>query len=76
MEKKVDIFLIFVLNVLQVQKAISYHHVGKFIKTVTYQHTTKEASPRIAEVCKRACNYENMVAHGISCRVRLDKYGK
>jgi len=25
MEKKVDIFLIFVLNVLQVQKAISYH---------------------------------------------------
>ena len=24
-EKKVDIFLIFVLNVLQVQKAISYH---------------------------------------------------
>jgi len=25
MEKKVDIFLIFVLNGLQVQKAISYH---------------------------------------------------
>ena len=25
MEKKVDIFLIFVLSVLQVQKAISYH---------------------------------------------------
>jgi hypothetical protein len=25
MEQKVDIFLIFLLNVLQVQKAISYH---------------------------------------------------
>jgi len=31
---------------------------------------------RIAEVCERACNYENMVAHGISCRVRIDTYGK
>jgi len=28
MEKKVDIFLIFVLNVMQVQKAISYHLIS------------------------------------------------
>jgi sulfopropanediol 3-dehydrogenase len=50
--------------------------VGKFVKTVTYQYATKEASLEIAKVCERACNYENMLAHGISCRVRIEKYGK
>ena len=49
--------------------------VGKFVKTVTYQYATKEASLEIAKVCERACNYENMLAHGISCRVRIKKYG-
>ncbi|MCP4627656.1 MAG: histidinol dehydrogenase [bacterium] len=48
--------------------------VGKFVKTVTYQYATKEASLEIARVCERACNYENMLAHGISCRVRIEKY--
>jgi sulfopropanediol 3-dehydrogenase len=51
-------------------------YVGKFVKTVTYQYATKEASLKIAEVCERACNYENMVAHGISCKVRREKYSK
>jgi sulfopropanediol 3-dehydrogenase len=50
--------------------------VGKFVKTVTYQYATKEASYKIAKVCERACNYENMLAHGISCKVRADKYKK
>jgi sulfopropanediol 3-dehydrogenase len=50
--------------------------VGKFVKTVTYQYATREASLKIADVCERACNYENMLAHGITCRARLDKYGK
>jgi sulfopropanediol 3-dehydrogenase len=50
--------------------------VGKFCKTVTYQYATKEASYKIADVCERACNYENMLAHGISCKVRKEKYGK
>lgn len=49
--------------------------VNKFVKTVTYQHATKEGSLKIARVCERACNYENMLAHGLSCRVRIDKYG-
>jgi sulfopropanediol 3-dehydrogenase len=49
--------------------------VGKFVKTVTYQYATQEASYKIAEVCERACNYENMLAHGISCAVRVRKYG-
>ncbi len=50
--------------------------VGKFVKTVTYQYATREASLVVADVCERACNYENMLAHGISCRARLQKYGK
>jgi sulfopropanediol 3-dehydrogenase len=50
--------------------------VGKFVKTVTYQYATQEASYKIADVCERACNYENMLAHGISCKVRKDKYAK
>lgn len=50
--------------------------VGKFVKTVTYQYATREASVKIADVCERACNYENMLAHGITCRARLDKYGR
>jgi sulfopropanediol 3-dehydrogenase len=49
--------------------------VHKFVKTVTYQHATREGSLKIARVCERACNYENMLAHGLSCRVRIDKYG-
>lgn len=48
--------------------------VGKFVKTVTYQYASREASLEIARVCERACNYERMLAHGISCRVRIEKY--
>jgi sulfopropanediol 3-dehydrogenase len=48
--------------------------VGKFVKTVTYQYATREASAMIAGVCERACNYENMLAHGITCRLRKEKY--
>jgi sulfopropanediol 3-dehydrogenase len=50
--------------------------VGKFVKTVTYQYATKEASLEIARVCERACNYERMLAHGITCRRRIEKYQK
>jgi sulfopropanediol 3-dehydrogenase len=66
-------------HVLPTMKAAKYTgglSVGKFVKTVTYQYATKEASHKIAQVCERASNYENMLAHGISCRVRIDKYGK
>jgi len=51
-------------------------YVGKFVKIVTYQYATKEASLEIARVCERAANYENMLAHAISCRVRIEKYEK
>lgn len=66
-------------HVLPTMRAARYTgglSVGKFVKTVTYQYATKEASHRIAEVCERACNYENMLAHGISCKVRKEKYAK
>ncbi len=66
-------------HVLPTMKAARYTgglSVGKFVKTVTYQYATKEASYKIADVCERACNYENMLAHGLSCKVRKEKYGK
>lgn len=66
-------------HVLPTMRAARYTgglSVGKFVKTVTYQYATKESSLKIAEVCERSCNYEKMLAHGLSCRVRVDKYGK
>ncbi len=66
-------------HVLPTMRAARYTgglSVHKFVKTVTYQHASREGSLEIARVCERACNYENMLAHGLSCRVRIDKYGK
>ena len=66
-------------HVLPTMRAARYTgglSVGKFVKTVTYQYATRKASLDIARICERACNYENMLAHGISCRVRIDKYEK
>lgn len=50
--------------------------VGKFLKTCTYQRMTPAASREIAEVTERQCNLENMLAHGITARVRIERYGK
>lgn len=66
-------------HVLPTMKAARYTgglSVGKFVKTVTYQYAQRDASYKIADVCERACNYENMLAHGISCKVRKEKYGR
>jgi sulfopropanediol 3-dehydrogenase len=66
-------------HVLPTMKAARYTgglSVGKFAKVVTYQYATKDASYKIADVCERACNYENMFAHGISCKVRKEKYSQ
>jgi sulfopropanediol 3-dehydrogenase len=49
--------------------------VGKFLKTCTYQRMTPEASVEIGEVTERQCNLENMLAHGITARVRVERYG-
>jgi len=48
--------------------------VGKFIKTVTYQRLTPEASRRIAPIMARQCEIEGMLAHKITADVRIDRY--
>jgi sulfopropanediol 3-dehydrogenase len=50
--------------------------VGKFLKTVTYQKMTPEASVEIGKVTERQCNIERMVAHGITAKARVDRYSK
>ena len=49
--------------------------VGKFLKTCTYQRMTPEASIETGEVTERQCILENMLAHGITARVRVERYG-
>jgi sulfopropanediol 3-dehydrogenase len=49
--------------------------VGKFLKTVTYQECTPQASVAIGEVCARQCRIENFEGHARSCDVRVRKYG-
>jgi sulfopropanediol 3-dehydrogenase len=48
--------------------------VGKFLKTCTYQKMTPQASVETAEVTERQCILENMLAHAITARVRIDRY--
>jgi sulfopropanediol 3-dehydrogenase len=49
--------------------------VGKFLKTCTYQRMTPEASVETGEVTERQCILEHMLAHGITARVRVERYG-
>lgn len=48
--------------------------VGKFMKTCTYQRMTREASVEIGKVTQRQCELENMLAHGLTAKVRVDRY--
>ncbi|MFL6417106.1 MAG: histidinol dehydrogenase [Bryobacteraceae bacterium] len=48
--------------------------VGKFMKTCTYQRMTREASVEIGKVTERQCELENMLAHGITAKVRVERY--
>jgi sulfopropanediol 3-dehydrogenase len=48
--------------------------VGKFLKTCTYQRMTPAASVETALVTERQCLLENMLAHAITARVRVDRY--
>ena len=50
--------------------------VGKFIKTVTYQRCTEEASAMIGEVCSRLCAIENFAGHKAQADLRVRRYGK
>jgi sulfopropanediol 3-dehydrogenase len=48
--------------------------VGKFLKTCTYQRMTPAASVAVAAVTERQCILENMLAHAITARVRIERY--
>ncbi|HVL59326.1 MAG TPA: histidinol dehydrogenase, partial [Burkholderiaceae bacterium] len=48
--------------------------VGKFIKTVTWQRLTRDASRRIAPAMSRICEVEGMLAHQITADVRERRY--
>ncbi len=48
--------------------------VGKFLKTVTYQRCTREASVRIGEVTARQCREERMMAHALTAEERVRRY--
>ena len=50
--------------------------VGKFMKTVTYQQCTEEASLQIGEYCSRLCAIERFWAHKEQADIRLRRYGK
>jgi sulfopropanediol 3-dehydrogenase len=49
--------------------------VGKFIKTVTYQQITPEASALIGEYASRLCALENFWGHKEQADLRLRRYG-
>jgi sulfopropanediol 3-dehydrogenase len=48
--------------------------VGKFIKTVTYQRLTPQASRALAPVMARMCEAEGMFAHAATCDARFNRY--
>ena len=48
--------------------------VGKFLKTCTYQRMTPEASREVGMVTERQCVRENMLAHVITAKVRVERY--
>lgn len=50
--------------------------VGKFLKTVTYQRLTPEASEHIAPIMGRMCASEGMLAHEITATVRQQRYAQ
>jgi sulfopropanediol 3-dehydrogenase len=50
--------------------------VGKFLKTVTWQKMTPQASVEVGRVTERQCEIERMLAHGLTARARVNRYSK
>ncbi len=48
--------------------------VGKFIKTMTYQRCTEEASLVIGEYCSRLCELEGFKGHKAQADLRVKRY--
>jgi sulfopropanediol 3-dehydrogenase len=49
--------------------------VGKFLRTVTYQQVSPEASAMIGEYCSRLCAIENFAGHKEQADLRVRRYG-
>ena len=49
--------------------------VGKFLKTVTWQQVTPEATAMIGEYCSRLCAIENFAGHKEQADLRVRRYG-
>jgi sulfopropanediol 3-dehydrogenase len=49
--------------------------VGKFMKTVTYQECTPEASVLVGDYCSRLCAIEHFWGHKEQADIRLRRYG-
>jgi sulfopropanediol 3-dehydrogenase len=50
--------------------------VGKFLKTVTYQEVTPEASAVLGEYCSRLCALERFWAHKAQADLRVRRYSQ
>ena len=50
--------------------------VGKYLKTVTYQHMDRAASVEMARYCDIESTAEGMVAHARTATVRIERYGQ
>jgi sulfopropanediol 3-dehydrogenase len=50
--------------------------VGKFLKTVTYQQVSPEASAEIGEYCSRLCALERFWGHKAQADLRVRRYSQ
>ncbi len=48
--------------------------VGKYLKTVTYQHASREGSIMLARHCRVVADAEGMAAHARTATIRLERY--
>jgi sulfopropanediol 3-dehydrogenase len=64
-------------HILPTERAARYTGglwVGKYLKTVTYQRVTPEASAGIAEISARLSRVEGFEAHARSCDLRAERW--
>lgn len=66
-------------HILPTNKAARYTGglwVGKFLKTVTYQRCTSEASVEIGQNCAKICEIEGFAGHRQQALLRVARYGE
>jgi sulfopropanediol 3-dehydrogenase len=66
-------------HILPTNKAARYTGglwVGKFLKTVTYQKCSEEASIIIGNNCAKICEIEGFAGHKRQATLRIERYGK